>query len=333
MQKKLIALAVAGIMAAPMAAQAASAEIYGKVRLSVDMADNGDTTAGNEDSTLSVSSHSSRFGVKGSEDLDGDLKALYQIEAQVNMDDGDDFSEKLRDSYVGLSGSFGTVLAGKLSTPYKNAGKKADIFVDTAGDYNNIIEHDTRASNAIAYVAPKMGGVTIAAAYVPSATDDDLPQTTADSEMDAVSVSAEYKADALSVALAFESIGDDDDSIKLAGTYGMGDTTLGFVYQNNDDGTNDYDVIYGSLSHKMGDTTLKLAVGSKGETDSNEDDSTMFVVGASKSYSKAVELYALYGSVSNGDNAHTGLKSVKGAVDGETVSVLSAGVNLKFSSM
>ena len=85
--KSMIALAVTGLLAAPMAAQAANAEVYGKVRVSAGIVGNDDQTAANEDSKLNVTSHDSRFGVKGSEDLDNGMKAVYQLETEVDFDD------------------------------------------------------------------------------------------------------------------------------------------------------------------------------------------------------------------------------------------------------
>ena len=339
MQKKLIALAVAGIMAAPMAAQAASAEVYGKVRVSVDFVDDGATAAATESSAMSVTSHSSRFGVKGSEDLDGGLKAVYQFESQVDFDDDNNgLFDSMRNTYVGLGGDFGTVLLGRHDTPYKMATGKLDVFGDTVADYNAVIAHDTRADNVIAYLAPDMGAMSLAVAYVPNYVDDNLPMTTAGSETDAVSLMGAYNADGLGVSLAYESLGtatDSMDSTKLGVSYEMDMTTVGFIYQNNEMGSSmDQDVIYVSAKHKMDDLTLKAAVGSVGEsTDGADDGGTMVALGVAKSYSKNVELYALYASMSNDDGGMNGLKTVDAAVAGESASALSAGINLKFSSM
>ena len=112
-------------------------------------------------------------------------------------------------------------------------------------------------------------------------------------------------------------------------------TTVGFIYQNNEMGSSmDQDVIYVSAKHKMDDLTLKAAVGSVGEsTDGADDGGTMVALGVAKSYSKNVELYALYASMSNDDGGMNGLKTVDAAVAGESASALSAGINLKFSSM
>lgn len=376
MQKKLIALAVAGILAAPMAAQA-GVEVYGQARVSVNFNDNGDTTVGNEDSAISVTSHASRFGIKGSEDLGDGLSAVYQIEREVSWEesnvtnsesctdvvtasgtpdttaevcDTDTNNLKARNTFVGLKGGFGTVLLGMHDTPYKMAGGELDVFVDTAGDFNAVVQHDTRAQNVIAYVSPAMNGASFAAAYVPNHTNDNLPMTADESDADAISLMGTYKAGALGAFLAYESLGaaggndssgkaSDKESTKVGVSYTMDATTVGLMYQMNEDGkaTNalDQDVIYLSAAHKMGDLTLKAAYGMMSEKYSGANNGAdLLALGVAKAYGKNVELYALYAAVSNESAGKTGLKSLAhSGVAGTDVSALSAGINIKFSSM
>ena len=119
MKKKLIALAVAAAMAP--AASRPAAPVYGRVHASLDSVSG---IAANKNN-LALNSNSSRFGVKGGTDLDGGLKAMFQLEAGVNsaggtVPDGNGGAggtgpvfSNARDMYVGLSGSFGSVTAGR----------------------------------------------------------------------------------------------------------------------------------------------------------------------------------------------------------------------------
>ena len=363
MQKKLIALAVAGALVAPAAAMA-DAEIYGKLRMSVDFNDNGDTTDGNDDSALALTSHASRIGFKGSEELSGGLKAIWQLESEMEIDDGDDLTSKQRNTYVGLAGDFGQVRAGRHDTPYKLMGKHIDIFVDTGADYNAVIQFDTRAPNAIAYISPDMSGFTFAGAYVtahnvsdlgdPSTftSTDDLPRSEEEGEMDAISLMAQYKMGGLYLGIAYESLngivppdsGDDLDdatSLKLAGSYELAEATqFGLIYQTSEFGdVAEQDNIYLSIAHKMGDTTLKFAYGQLGELEGDnldgEDGADFFALGVTQALSKTTELYALYATMGNEDEGTNGLKKVDyGTGDaGEDVATLSFGLNHKFSSM
>ncbi|MFC1747907.1 porin [Pseudomonadota bacterium] len=356
MQKKLIALAVAGIMAAPMAASAASAEVYGKVRVSVASVGNDDANAQLESSKLSVTSHSSRLGVKGSEDLGGGLTAVYQLETQVDFDDNNNgLFDGQRNTYVGLAGDFGTVVAGVHDTPYKTATGKIEIFGDTHADYNAIMAsgHDARADNVIAYISPDMNGFSLFAAYVTDLNDDNLVDTTSTSatvaqENAAISISGTYTAGPLYAALAIQSLGEsgaanapsanhDADATKIAVGYNLGATDLGFVYEDADGGgsNNDRSTMYFSVKHDMGGMNLKGAYGIADDLGNNADTGATFLAfGVSKDLTKTVELYALYAAIDNDTNGTFSLDAVGSAgATSPAANALAVGINLKFSSM
>src|SRR3954462_5450954 len=117
MQKKLMALAVAGALSAPVAAfaQASNVQIYGRANVGVDNYEAKGATAANADfkGRMRVFDQGSRLGVRGTEDLGGGLKALFQIESGVNIDSGSANGQNgalnsstgrfaSRDSFVGL---------------------------------------------------------------------------------------------------------------------------------------------------------------------------------------------------------------------------------------
>lgn len=82
MRKSIVALAVAGVLAASAVAQAETT-LYGSARIGVEY------TQGKGDDKLSswdVANQASRLGVKGSEDLGGGLSAIYQYEFGVAID-------------------------------------------------------------------------------------------------------------------------------------------------------------------------------------------------------------------------------------------------------
>ncbi|TPW10257.1 MAG: porin Gram-negative type, partial [Halothiobacillaceae bacterium] len=255
MNKRLIAIAVAGALALP-AAATAGVEIYGKARMSLDFVSNDDPTLvdgegsakENEDSAMSVTSNASRLGFKGSEDLGGGLSAIWQIENSVDMDNGG--IENDRNTFLGLTGDWGTALAGRHDTPYKMSTGKLDIFVDTRADYNGAktdvetdggvealsgpMRLDVRSDNAIAYVSPDMSGFSFAAAYVTDYKNDDLPQVK-DKDNSAVSVMGAYNNGPFFVTLAYESLSelgfektsaskpDDIEGTKLGASYTLFD--------------------------------------------------------------------------------------------------------------
>ena len=352
MQKKLIALAVASIMAAPMAAQA-GVEVYGKVRLSVASISDDNTSATAEDSKLSVTSHASRLGFKGTEDLGNGLTGVWQIEQQVDMDDNSNTSafEGMRNTFVGITGDFGTVIAGRHDTPYKMATK--DIMGDTYGDYNAVISstHDYRSDNVVAYVSPGTNGFTFAGAYVTDVEDaafggdsDNLPDTSKDDSNDAISLMAKYGQGAYTVSLGIQTVsnangaanGPDADATKLGFTYDFGATDLTVVYENEEIGNNmqDQDNIYVGVTHAMGDASVKLGIGQVGEsTSAAKDGGDFLALGYVSKLSDNAEWYAIYSQMANDTNGTNGISGVSSGFGNKTTSAIAAGINLKFSSM
>ena len=358
MQKKLIVLAVAGILAAPLAAQA-GVEVYGQARMSLDFNSNNDPVAANEDSAISVSSNRSRIGFRGDEDLGGGLKAMWQFEQGVAFDTST-WNGGGRDTYIGLGGSFGAVVAGNLSTPYRVATSGLDPFRNTRGDNNAIIgslngntgwNDENRASNAIAYMSPDINGFNASVAYIPASAEDgdDLPMSTVNSEEDAFSLSGSYTNGPIFVTAGYESwnslgagkntaTADDVSAWKIGGSYTLMDnTTLGAIWESLDAGSvgttkSDRDAWTLNAKHKMGDITLMAAYAMADETGGVADTgANQFSLGAAYALSKTTEAYALYSTVGNDSKGKYSLDGVSG-ITGQDVSSLSVGINHTFSS-
>ena len=126
MNKKLIALAVAGVTLAPavMAQTANPVTLYGRVYLTLNTVNaNGSGVPGGVATQpisrrSSVADESSLIGVRGTEDLGGGLKAFFQVESAAPVDAGGGTFAS-RNSAVGLQGGFGSVLIGRWDTPMK----------------------------------------------------------------------------------------------------------------------------------------------------------------------------------------------------------------------
>ncbi len=117
----------------------------------------------------------SRLGFKGSEDLGNGLKAIYQLELGVNLNDTNNNVVSnsdiitYRNSFVGLAGGWGTFLVGRHDTPMKISTGKLDLFADTMADYNGTVGfRDLRADNVVAYISPSLSGFQLAAAIIPA---------------------------------------------------------------------------------------------------------------------------------------------------------------------
>ncbi len=117
MNKKLIAVAVAGIVAAPAAYADISA--YGRIHNRIQITDSGSSE------TQNVNNTGSRFGFRGSGDIGNGMTAFARYEFGTTTDtNAGGVSNRL--SFVGLSGPFGSVSLGQQwSAYYQNVGTHA----------------------------------------------------------------------------------------------------------------------------------------------------------------------------------------------------------------
>jgi predicted porin len=295
MKKSLIALAVAGVVSAPAFAATANVDVYGRMHFAIE-----DTNVSGTD--MDVKTNASRIGFKGAEDLGGGLKAIWQIEQQFDATNNGTSAfggSGLRNTFVGLSGGFGTVVIGRHDTPYKLSTTKYNVFADTIADYAaarldgvSLITGHSRADNAIAYISPNMGGLSFSGAVVTS-TD----QLDAGKSVDAISLAGGYANGPLTVDAAWEKISDgtnpeDRKAWKLGAGYSFGAAKIGAVYEDvSDDADRDSLFLVGSFS--MGAIVLK---GQYGKVDLGATDPDMWALGADYNLSKRTTLFVVYGT-------------------------------------
>jgi len=118
MNKTALNLAVLAMAAAAGAVQAQSnVQIYGLLDVGVENANNQSATGGSATRVISGGMNTSRWGLRGTEDLGGGLKAVFGLEGGILMDTGaQDGALFKRQAYVGLEGAFGRVVAGRSFT-------------------------------------------------------------------------------------------------------------------------------------------------------------------------------------------------------------------------
>lgn len=160
MKKSLLALA---LLAAGAASAQSSVTLYGKLDLG--LARNIGTPG-----LVEQAGSTSRFGLRGTEDLGGGLKAFFNIEhrflAQDGTVDGSKFY-KAR-SVVGLEGDFGKVTLGRQETIfYKNTvaldpwggdwAKVASVYGGVSGESVKSTAFDRRQDNAVSYEVSSNG--------------------------------------------------------------------------------------------------------------------------------------------------------------------------------
>jgi predicted porin len=347
MKKSLIALAVAGTFAAPAFAATENVDVYGKLHLSVNLPSD-QTTTGNGSNDLQLSSNASRFGIKGAEDLGGGLSAIWQFEQTLVMEESGDASKgelANRNSFIGLKGGFGTVLAGRHDTPLKSVGRAVDLFGDTMADSRNVMGggSDTRVDNVIVYLTPEMGGFGVAAAYF---TDDaSAASNNGDAADDgAFNLNATYKNGPIYVGVGY---GDGDhhenaglgSHMRVAGGVTFGPAKIVAQYDSLEDDNaltgqaGDFAAFMVGGAFTMGNIVLKANY-MEGEYDGDLGtagyDATQFTVGADYKLSKRTTAYALYAAgeegVVMGEGAGTSDKLNSCGTCGTDISVLSVGM-------
>ncbi|WP_258879254.1 porin [Paraburkholderia sp. BL6669N2] len=114
----------------------------------------------------------SRWGLRGSEDLGGGMKAVFDLESGINLQDGSaSDSQRLfnRNAYVGLSSQYGTLTLGRQKTPlFDLLGDTYDPL--TVGNYfenswlPGALGAGLYADNAVKYTG-RYKGLTMAAMY------------------------------------------------------------------------------------------------------------------------------------------------------------------------
>lgn len=188
MNKKLMAVAVAGALAVPAVAfaQASSVQIYGRANVGFQNteADGATDSTKNMKSRNHVFDQGSRVGLRGTENLGGGLRAVFQIESGVNIDTGSQTGNDgaanastgffaSRDSYAGIEGNWGRVTWGRQSVWWTNANdltQAAYINVGiqyATGGFARVGSPSARTSNVMQYQSPVWSGWGLNVSYAP----------------------------------------------------------------------------------------------------------------------------------------------------------------------
>ena len=171
MKKCLIALAVLAASGASFAQS--SVTVYGlaDVFFGSVKTDDGKGTSLNQTKLDSNGVSGSRWGVKGSEDLGGGLKANFLLEQGFNVDSGSATAGQAfsRQSYVGFSGGFGEVKLGKVWTAYDDVSGSSDAVFDSKLSPMNwvfeSINYQANPGSTLYYASPTFSGFGGAVSY------------------------------------------------------------------------------------------------------------------------------------------------------------------------
>jgi predicted porin len=353
MKKSLIALAVAGTFAAPAAfAATANVDVYGLLNVAVEHVDNGINSKGRV-----TTGNNSALGFKGSEDLGGGLKGIWQVETNVSLDGDNNGTgtgpagalNGTRNTFLGLSGGFGTVLMGVHDTPYKLSTGRLDNFVGTLGDYNSImgamdnnnnasVLFDLRASNVVAYVSPNIQGFQARLGYVFSG-ESNFTIANID-KSDAWSLDATYTNGPLFLTGAYEKhnlyggpgagggtivLGNgtgaktEREAWKIGAGYKFGDLSVGAIYENIEVSNADRGAWMLNAGYAMGPITLKAMYMNADDRDGTSNTGAkQWNLGVDYALSKRTTVQFVYANLDNDSGAAYQLGQGSNVVTGTT---------------
>jgi predicted porin len=254
MKKQVIALAVSAAFAAPVFAQT-TVTLYGLIDEGFDYTN---SVGGKSLSELqSGYAQGSRWGLKGTEDLGGGLKAVFQLENGFNVNNGKLGQGGLmfgRQAYVGLSNdTYGTVTVGRqydslvdyLAQTTANGNWAGYLFSHPYDNDNT--DNSFRVNNTVKYASPSFAGFQAGGTY--SFSND-----TNFANNRQYSIGGQYANGGLLVAAAYlqannpsssaigaiNNGGDENFLAKRLRVFGggvnytFGSATAGFVYTNTD---------------------------------------------------------------------------------------------------
>jgi predicted porin len=232
MKKRVaVAMTAAGIAAVTTAHAQSSVTLYGIVDNGLTYQNSsagvGQTSGGHSAIKMSTGVWAgSRFGLKGSEDLGGGTKALFQLEAGVLTNNGtSQFSGGIftRQAWVGLTNpTYGTLTAGRqytayytLLSPYSPTTWLTGAFGAHPGDIDSL-DTSYRANNSLVYMSPKFYGFTVGGSYSFGGTPGSLNSGST------WSAGIQYVNGPMGIAAAFQRV---NNSTPGGGAWGANSTT------------------------------------------------------------------------------------------------------------
>ncbi|HEY3432307.1 MAG TPA: porin [Rhodocyclaceae bacterium] len=365
MQKKIIALAIAGLASTAAFAQS-NVTVYGVADVYY-----GNGSASGKETRTSINSSGlsgSRIGFKGTEDLGNGLKALFTLEYGIAVDGntgvgsaGTTSSTTARQQFVGVTGGFGTVLGGRLQTAGYDFSAVSNTFHGSAinplasvqggfaagptlngqGAGFSLIGQSSRASNAVAYVSPTLFGGLVLAYNHARLSETATTGTTSDNTANLYS--ATYTAGPAVVSAVVANAGLNNALVTgaphlnewaIGGGYDFGVVNLKGSYQSSKlDGTSGNDKAWQVSALVPVTAAGKINFGyaklKKGSTTAS-DDASSWTLAYLHSLSKRTTLYTGYQRVSNSGTQTLGTALADTPTAGSSARGFVAGVNHSF---
>lgn len=310
-----------------------SVQVYGRLNVDLESIKYSNPTGGVSGDQNRLSSNSSRLGFRGTEDLGGNLKALFQIESSVNPDAGSGTLAG-RDSFVGLQGDWGKVRLGIMDDVFKGMGEYTDRFKGTgieddgtiAGMGGGGVGFTRRQINSVRYDTPHLNGFEGQVQYGWEEEAAINPKTS-------LTMAGHYGTGPFKIGVAYGlhhnfTVGRSDKGYRIGAKYDFGsfDVAGGITRLDYDLGTSNIVHNYYTISTgiKLGGGVLSLKYGFTPDnsgsaangavTAAGSDGARLFkgpnsgaklyTVGYEYNLSKRTQLYTYYTRISNNANAN-----------------------------
>jgi len=253
MQKKLLAVAVAGALGAPAVAlaQNATVQVFGRLYAEYGYINQGATSpvaapvAGTDLNTVDfLQNPGSELGFRGEEKLGGGTSVWFQCATTMDWRGVDQVGLCSRNSALGLKGAWGNFYAGNWHTPFQRAIVLGNVGAQETGLYGTAQllggQSTTTASgaasggtffrrqrNAIVYESPNFSGFQINAMYTNTNTDTNTVTSATGTKARVQSISAVYNNGPLTAFAAYEKHNEvtgaaaarDEDGWTIGGAY------------------------------------------------------------------------------------------------------------------
>jgi len=224
MQKKLLAVALAGAFGAPAVAlaQSSTVQVFGTMYMEYTVrADQGNAAGGAGRSNADfIQTPGSEIGFKGEEKLGGGLSAWFQCASTADIRGQSQNGWCGRNSAIGMKGGFGNVFIGNWDTPFKRTispnavgGNDTGIFgtsfliaADSTTDAvgANRLNFKKRQNNSINYDSPVFSGFQVMAAFTTSGPSTGTLDAQTNNKPRVYSIGGQYSAGPLYVSAGFE---------------------------------------------------------------------------------------------------------------------------------
>jgi predicted porin len=342
MKKTIVALAVLGSFAGVAAAQS-SVTLFGIADVAVR---HGMSSGKTKNTVDSGGLSTSRFGVRGQEDLGGGMKASFWLESQVDVDSGGAGSAFwARRSTVSLSGSFGEARLGRFKSSERLLFEAFDPssttgIGSTAALVNRLgaqtaaaggIAVDlSRFNNLVTYILPgNLGGFY-------GSVDQSFSEGVDGAKMSSASIG--FKASGFDISSGMSTTNAKGLKFKMAttaGSYDFGVAKAVLMYTTNSFGAPAQKQVTGAVivpfgAHKFYATYTKSTANAAARLIAGVGDATHMALSYQHSLSKRTAIYTTYAKITN-----TGLGrfAVGGSPDvtaGQSSSAYDVGVRHSF---